>query len=155
VAKVPTHYADLANYLGDHVETEAKALGTYERLIEERQDDVVGYLISMILEDEKRHHQMFFDMRETLLAAMQWREPEGGIPRMRIKGDVDRLVEVTSELLDRELDDERELKRLSKEWSSQRGDRALWGLLVSTAQLDTKKHITILRYLLAELKKAS
>ena len=63
---VPTHYAALSSYLGEHVKAEEHALKAYQDLLIDRAEDVATYLVNMVLTDEVRHHQMFADMQGTL-----------------------------------------------------------------------------------------
>lgn len=151
---VPTHYAALSGYLGDHVKAEEHALKAYENLLKDRTDDVATYLVNMVLSDEMRHHQMFADMQGTLERSIQWRDVESYVPSARITGDVAALLATTEELLRLEKADLKELRRLRRTWARAKGDRKLWALLVRTAEMDTKKHIEVLSYLLKLLKDA-
>lgn len=144
---IPTHYSALSAYLGEHVESEEQALRSYEELLESRPNDIASYLMRMILRDEAHHHQMFADMRETLENRIHWRRSESEVPSLRITGDVEALLAATNSLLRSERADLRELRRLRRTWRRSADERRMWGLLVETAWLDTKKHIRILRYL--------
>lgn len=152
---VPTHYAALSDYLGEHVKAEAHALKAYEDLLKDRADDVATYLVNMVLSDEIRHHQMFADMQGTLERSLQLREVESFVPSARITGDVEALRATTEELLRLEKADLKELRQLRRTWARAKGDRKLWALLVRTAEMDTKKHIEVLSYLLKLLNDAA
>ena len=149
---VPTHYAALSAYLKEHVEAEEHALNAYEALLDGRPEDAASYLIRLILQDEERHHQLFLDMHETLESRMQSRKSDSPVLTPTIEGDVEALLAATEQLLRFEKQDARELRRLSRAWRRQPGERRLWALLVDTARLDTKKHILILRHLRALLR---
>lgn len=144
---VPTHYAALSEYLGDHVRAEEGALTAYEAALEGRPDDVIGYLIGMILADEARHHAIFKELQNTLESRMQLRSIEPAVPSIRVDGDVTELLRTTERLLALEQEDAKELKALRKQWAREPGERQLWALLVETAELDTEKHIRMLKYL--------
>ena len=148
---VPTHYAALSTYLGQHVEAEEQALRAYEELLANRPNDIATYLMRMILRDEAHHHQMFADMRETLENRIHWRRSESEVPSLRLTGDVDALLVATDSMLRAERADLKELRSLRRTWRRSTAERRMWGLLVETALLDTKKHIRILRYLRALL----
>ncbi|MBI4882915.1 MAG: hypothetical protein HY826_02535 [Actinobacteria bacterium] len=152
---VPTHYAALSGYLGEHVRAEAHALQAYENLLEDRADDVASYLINLVLSDEKRHHQMFADMQGTLERSIQWREVKSHVPSGHITGDLDALLATTEELLRLEKADLKSLRQLRRTWQRAKGERKLWALLVRTAEMDTKKHIHVLGYLRKLLNDAS
>ncbi len=151
---IPTHYSALSAFLGQHVEAEEQALHAYEELLANRPNDVATYLMKMILSDEAHHHQMFADMHESLENRINWRRTESEVPSLRIAGEVDALLAATDSLLRSERADVKELRRLRRTWRRSDGDRRLWGLLVETAWLDTKKHIRILRYLRSLLLEA-
>ncbi|MGI9644606.1 MAG: hypothetical protein ACR2O6_04770 [Ilumatobacteraceae bacterium] len=152
---VPTHYQALAAYLGEHVDAEEHALTAYEELLEGRPDDVVTYIVGMILADEERHHEIFGEFRDTLTSRMRWEQTERVMPSTRIDGDVTELLRTTEELLSFERMDAKELKGLRKRWERQPGERKLWALLVRTAELDTEKHIRMLEYLRDLLRDAA
>ena len=156
VLAIPTHYQALSEYLGDHLRTEEGALIAYEQLLEGRPDDIASYLIRMILRDESRHHEIFAELRNTLESSLQWRDIEPRVPSTHLSADdAEALLETTDELLKLEMEDAKELKRLRKHWEREPGERQLWALLVETAELDTKKHIRILRYLRDILREAT
>ena len=152
---VPTHYRALSAYLGEHVEAEEHALRAYEKVLEDRPDDVVRYLVGMILADEKRHHEIFRELQNTLESRMRWQEVGPAVPAPRVEGDVTELLETTERLLEFERQDARELRALRRKWERQPGERQLWALLVGTAELDTEKHIRMLRYLRDLLRDAA
>jgi rubrerythrin len=151
---IPTRYEDLSSYLGDHIEAEEHSLRSYEELVEGRGDDAVSYLVRLILADEERHHEIFTDIQATLEGRMHWRNPESHLPSLHLAGDVDALLATTVELLRLEKADFRELRRLRRAWRRKPGERGMWALLVGTAELDTKKHIRILRYVRSILRDA-
>lgn len=149
---IPDHYVELSKYLGHHLEAEAAALAAYERFVEGR-EDVVGYLVRLVLADEHRHHELFAEMRNALESSIAWRQIEPRVPSARIDAhDAAELLETTEALLDLERADAAELARLRRRWSRQGEERRLWALLVETAELDTRKHIRILEYLRERLR---
>jgi len=154
VVAVPTHYTALSSYLSEHVKAEDHALKAYEDLLRDRADDVASYLVNMILSDEKRHHQIFADMHGSLEHSMRLRDVESVVPPARITGDVAALLATTKQLLRLEKADLKELRRLRRTWARATGDRKLWAVLVRTTEMDTKKHIEVLSYLLKLLKAA-
>ena len=152
---VPTQYEDLSAYLGQHVQAEEGALNAYKAALEGRPDDVISYLVGMILEDEARHHAIFSEFQNTLESRIQLRSIEPIVPSTRIEGDLTELLGTTEQLLALERADVKELKALRKQWAREPGERRLWALLVETAELDTEKHIRILKYLRRLLRDAA
>lgn len=153
---VPTHYEALSDYLGRHVRAEQGALDAYAAVLEGRPDDVASYLIGMILADEERHHEIFLELQNSLESRIQWRDIEPSVPPLDVEREsAAALLETTEELLALEHEDAKELKALRKQWSREPGERQLWALLVETAELDTQKHIRILRFLQGLLRDAA
>ena len=108
---------------------------------------MAGYLLNIILGDEHRHHELFGDMQRNLESRIAWRDEGPQVPSRVIKSDVEALQQATKNLLRLEKADAKELRRLRRTWRKRGGERELWALLVRTAELDTKKHIEILKYL--------
>lgn len=152
---IPTQYEALSDYLGQHVQAEEGALSAYKAALEGRPDDIVSYLVGMILEDEARHHAIFSEFQNTLQSRIKWRSIEPIMPSTRVEGDVTELLETTEQLLALEQADAKELKALRKQWSREPGERRLWALLVETAEFDTEKHIRMLKYLRGLLRDAA
>lgn len=144
---VPTHYAALSEYLARHIAAEGHALTAYENVLSGRPDDVASYLVNMILDDERRHHQIFADMQGSLERSLHWRDVESFVPSTRVGGDVGALLATTEELLRLEKADLKHLRRLRRKWARAQGDRQLWAVLVRTTEMDTRKHIAVLKYL--------
>ena len=155
MADIPTEMVALSDYLGEHVAAEQEALDAYVRLVDGRPGDIVSYLVGLILEDEKRHHEVFLTMRNTLESSIHWREIEPRLPSPHVNpAGIDGILAVTDQLLEIEREDAAELKALRRSWKRHKGERQLWTLLVKTAEMDTQKHIMILRYLQTMLREA-
>ena len=152
---VPTQAVAFSNYLKSHVETERELLDEYERLAEESSDEFTGYLAKLILDDERRHHELFRELSNTVESSIHWETIEPRLPKLRSDpANRDEMLVATRRLLDAELEDRRELKQLKKHLRRTPGDRQLWALLVETAELDTQKHIRILKFIEHVLKSA-
>jgi len=138
----------MTKYLKGHLETEQGALDAYAGLIDGRQDDIIGYLVKTILADEERHHALFGEILNSLESKIGWKDIEPRVPSLRASiQDREALLATTDELLEVERDDAKELKKLRKTWGQAGGEYGLWSLLVEGAELDTEKHIRMLKYL--------
>ncbi len=148
-ATIPTHYGALASYLRNHLRAEQEALDAYQRVIDDHpDDDIISYLIRMILDDESRHHKLFTEILNSLDSKIRWEDISPRVPPQRMPiYDRDELLATTNHLLELERTDAKELKRLRKAWARDGGEFGLWAVLVKSAELDTEKHIHILRYL--------
>ena len=152
---VPTQAVAFSNYLKSHVETERELLDEYERLVEGSSDEFTRYLAKLILDDERRHHKLFRELSNTVESSIHWEAIEPRLPKLRTSpANRDEMLEATRRLLDAETEDRRELKQLKKHLRRTPGDRQLWALLVETAELDTQKHIRILKFIEHVLKSA-
>jgi len=97
---IPTHYAALASYLENHLRTEQRALDTYQRVVDDRPDDIISYLIRMILDDELRHHGLFTEILNSLESKIRWEDISPRVPTLRAPiCDHDELLATTGELL--------------------------------------------------------
>jgi len=156
VSKVPTDYVGMTKYLRGHLETEQGALEAYASLVDGRPDDIISYLIKKILADEERHHALFGEILNSLESKIGWKDVEPRVPSLRATvHDREALLATTDELLAVEREDAKELKALRKTWRQARGEYGLWSMLVEGAELDTEKHIRMLKYLRQLILEAS
>jgi hypothetical protein len=138
--------AGLLAHFRDHGVREADALVEYQALVERRPDDFVRYLAGMLLEDERRHHRLFAELANALIGEANLTRIGPDVPPMSRLGDARELREQTARLLDIEKADLDELRGLRKDLKPVR-QVTLWELLVRLAELDTWKHIAILRFI--------
>jgi len=139
--------------LGAHAAEENALLERYRRFATEASSPAVRYLVQLIVDDEERHHRVLAELAN----AVAWEggdngpteavpdlgptEPAGG---RRPQGDGG-LAEETKALLAAEVRDRRQLRRLHRQLEPYQ-DTTLWELLVELMELDTQKHIHILRF---------
>jgi hypothetical protein len=145
---VPSRLDALSDYLEGHLRTESKAIDSLAALVEGRPEDVASYLIGLILDDERRHHEIFGRIRNSLESTIQWRDIEPNVPTsLPTAADAARLLAATERLLEMEKADEVELVELRKRWEHDGAEHELWAVLVEVAELDTRKHIRLLSHL--------
>jgi len=145
----------LFDYVEDHVQTEAAILDEYQRLAEDQSGSpAFRYLARLILDDERRHHQMFEDLAESVRQMAEMRLEDEPIPPLHgLRADRERIRAVTERLLATEHADAKELKQFEKRLREVR-DTTLWALLVELMQADTAKHIKILSFIRDRAEKA-
>lgn len=132
--------------LKSHVENEGTILDSYWKLIETRPEDYVKYLLRLVVDDEQRHHQIFQEMANSLASGISWKKVGPRTP-MLTRSDEDsrtQLEQAVDHMIMAERSDEQELKRLLKDVGQFHG--TLFGLLLRTMQMDTKKHLLILSF---------
>lgn len=145
---IPSRLDALSDYLESHLRTESKAIDALAHLVEGRPDDVASYLIGLILDDERRHHEIFARIRNSLESTIQWRDIEPNVPSARPSpAEAVRLLEATEQLLAMEKADASELGELRRRWEHDGAEHELWAVLVEVAELDTRKHIRLLSHL--------
>ena len=138
----------LYDYVTEHVKTEGAMLDEYQRLAEDQSGSpAFRYVANLILADERRHHQIFNDLAESIRQMAELRLEDEPIPSLHgLRSDRERIREATDRLLAAEKADAKELTRLAKDLKEVR-KTTLWGLLVELMQADTAKHITILSFI--------
>jgi rubrerythrin len=130
--------------LREHMDSERDALTEYARLAETAPDEHVRFLMGLILEDEKRHHQLFADMADSLEREIEHRAG-GELPELRRTGDSAVLRAETKKLLDLERGDIRELRALRRDITKVE-DTRWWSVLIDIMEADNRKHIAILEF---------
>ena len=136
--------------LDQHGQEEGELLERYQRFVD---DDslpaAVRYLVSLILEDEQRHHRVLEDLANTIAWGSVEGTPEQVVPPLPVTSqDGAALRSESQALLGIELRDRAQLRRLRRRLRSY-GDVAMWELLIDLMRSDTEKHIHILRFILA------
>jgi ATP-dependent DNA ligase len=139
----PSADVELLAMLQEHAPREGQALAAYQRLIDESDDPDVQYLGRLILEDERRHHQVVKEMVAMLESFSSGAPRPTSTPGSGSRSGVE-LRAATSELLALEREDARELRRLRRAIQGA-SVPPLLSLLVELMIHDTRKHIGILR----------
>jgi len=131
-----------------HVSEEDELLAEYRRLAADTGSPDVAYLVGLIAEDEERHHRLFEELAESLRGVVEL-EPGGhGVPDIPLRREGAALRKATAELIAFERADARKLRQLRRELKPV-AETTIWPLLIETMELDTKKHILILRHIAA------
>jgi hypothetical protein len=128
-----------------HMDSERDALSNYARLAEDAPDDHIRFLVRLIVEDEKRHHQLFSQMADSLRRELEHRSP-GDLPEMRRTMDTATLRNETKHLLDLEREDIRELQDLRRQVTKVE-DTRWWSVLIDIMEADNRKHMAILEFI--------
>ena len=143
------------DYVSEHAATEGAMLEDYQRLAEDESGSpAFRYLANLILADERRHHELFNDLAESIRQMAELRLEDEPIASLHgLRSDRERIRSATERLRAAERADAKELKQLSKMLKEVR-ETTLWGLLVDLAQDDTAKHIKILSFIRDRADKA-
>ncbi len=136
---------EIYDHLGRHVETEQEVLEEYAAAAAETDSEAFKYLVSLIIDDERRHHERFAELASTLRSSVTW-DSEPAVPRLAQWGPLpERVVAASERLLAAEHADARELRELVQKLKVVK-DTTLWQLLVRLMEHDTAKHIMILEF---------
>lgn len=127
-------------------EAEREILEEYRALATGARDEWVRYLIRMVLDDEERHHRLLDEMRNHLACDVAELE-EPMVPWLTEPADRERLVATAGRFLAVEREDLRELRKL-RDALEPVADTSLLALLAELMELDTRKHIKVLEFLL-------
>jgi bacterioferritin (cytochrome b1) len=136
--------------LSDHTRNEGELLESYRRVLdEELQPPAVRYLVQLILEDEERHHRVLEELANAIVWSGFRDGPDNMVPDIPTRYSCDEPLRTqTQELLNHELKDRVQLRRLRKGLRAY-GHVAQWELLIDLMSSDTEKHIRILRFILS------
>jgi len=145
-AGASTMERELYAHFVNHVETERAVLEEYVSVAEKSESKAFRYLVNLLIEDEIRHHRIFMEIADSIKTESLTGEEDEVVPGMDLyRVDRVKTLASTTILLKNEKDDAIELKRLQRLLKDLQ-DATLWSLLVELMQLDTRKHIAILRF---------
>jgi hypothetical protein len=133
-------------HLTQHVRNERDVLEAYVAAADGTDSKAFAFVVNLLIEDERRHHILFQELADSLKHDAEFQHGDPAIPRLDFdRVDRSAVRDLTDQLVDREQEDLRELKKLQK-YIRDFKDTTLWSLLVDLMQRDTEKHIAMLRF---------
>ena len=145
---------NIYSQLKSHLSEEVSLLSEYATAAESTTSRAFAYVVGLLMEDERQHHRLMEDLISALEHDAEFRPGSPKIPYLDLDRDNRALVKASTQtLLQREREDAKSLKRLSKELRGV-ADCTLWSLLVSNMRRDTDKHISVLKFVLQRLNSA-
>ncbi len=143
-----TSATEVVRVLDRHGREEGELLSRYEQFLERTDSPVSGYLIRLVLDEERRHHRMLGELANTIAWGHLGDHGRAELPHEgSTHGAPDReLWMETRSLLRHERRDRRQLRALKRR-VRRYGDVPLWQLLIDLMRRDTEKHVTILRFI--------
>ncbi len=137
----------LYDHLTAHVENEEEIVQAYEELAGSTDSPAFAYLVRLIVDDERRHHQLLRDLAETIRTSAELVGEARPIPDLALfRADRQRIVAETERFLEWEKEDNEELERLAKDLKDVR-NTTVWELVVRLMQNDNEKHRRILEFI--------
>ena len=144
-ASVEEH--ELVELLAGHGKAEGAILERYQRFVEEGPSAASRYLVRLIIDDERRHHELLAEIANSVAWGWGGNSPVSAAPDLLPTGSPDEaFAEETAELLAHEEADRHELVRLRRRFKAYK-DTTVWTLLIELMLLDTEKHTQILKFL--------
>jgi len=141
----------MLSQLEAHEESERELLDNYRSAARQGADPGVRFLMSLILEDEERHHRLMAAMARDVKSSVLWLEDQPPLPPIENKAeDRPRLILQTELFLEIEAQNAAQLKELKKDVKQLHS--GLLELIVQGMEADTHKHIGILKYILKQLE---
>jgi rubrerythrin len=136
----------MLGFLREHVTRESALLEEYAFAAEYIESRALRYLMRILLDDEQRHHRWFHELASSLTMSASSSAGDPHVPDLDFRGfDQTAVQTLVQRMVDNEKDDARELKQLRRQLRDFE-DTTLWALLVQLMELDTEKHLRILRF---------
>ena len=140
---------ELFELLVDHIEREREILQEYQQAAQETRSKAFAYVVGLLVEDEKRHHELFRSLAQTVRSEAELMPGSPVIPYMDFdRVDSEKIRRLSLDLLRNEDEDAKELRKLHDHLQDVQ-HTTLWDLVVSLMRRDTDKHIAILEFVLA------
>ena len=137
----------LYDHVTKHGRNEGEILAEYEQLANDTESPAFAFLAQLILDDERRHHQLLDALATTIRTTAELTGEPVPIPHLGVvTADRERILASTERLLAFEEQDNRDLEVLAKELKDVR-NTTLWELVVRLMQQDNEKHRRILRFI--------
>jgi rubrerythrin len=138
---------ELYDHVTAHGKNEGEVLEGYAELAESTDSPAFAYLARLILDDERRHHQVLDDLAETIRTSAELSGEPTPIPDLALfTADRERILTETERFLALENEDNKALDRLAKDLKDVR-NTTLWELVVRLMQDDNAKHRRILEFI--------
>ncbi len=137
--------------LDAHEREEQETLKDYQAAATAAPDAGFRYLMSLVLEDEERHHRLTKAMADEVEQSLLWLRGDQALPDINpTPQDRGQLLRQTERFLRIEEDGERQLQELRHEVRELHA--GLLELIVDVMRADTEKHVHILKYIKKQLE---
>jgi rubrerythrin len=144
---------ELIARMSRHVASERAVLERYRNLARATTRDDVRYLLTMIAEEEERHHARMAQIANAIRRDFRHEIFEPAVPDLSVLPLPFKLAEETRAMLEIEQRDENEMRELAEQLSEIEGGE-IWVMLVESLIADTQKHKAILGFILEREKGA-
>jgi bacterioferritin (cytochrome b1) len=135
-----------------HERSEGQYTQRYKEIAQQCKSPLVKFLLGLIISDEERHHAVTRAMAANLEESLRWTKIEGALPGIEDISPADsELAQITEEFIRVEkqgIDAYKDLMKATKGYHA-----GLFTLLLKSMVHDSEKHIDILEFLRANLKR--
>ena len=143
----------LLQMVKSHIIAETDSLEAYGRLAEATGDPMVKEILSILMEEEERHHRTLERLSATWAADLNWTRSRGSFPTqpmeaLRQAGFIDQMKTFIKE----EESGVKDFQAAGKE--ARKGRRMMSAMMLEWMAMDGKKHVQGLQYLLRRLEGA-
>ena len=143
-------FEELLHSVERHAQEESRAIESYAALADRTSDGALRVLLELLIEDERKHHEIFLRIAARLRDDIEWTTSEGALPvaGAPVAGDpADRAF-----LLDAAREERRgagELRAFARKRADLNG--GLFSVLVESMADDSEKHARILSFAAARI----
>lgn len=134
------------SHIEAHLQRETSVVNGYEAMVGTT-TGAIAYLLNQVIADEYRHHHVLAELAKALGSATGRPGYEASeVPDPTAISEESRLqlLAETRRFIDVEKDDEKDLRQLVADLRPVK-TRTIWPLLVELMELDTEKHLRVLR----------
>ncbi len=142
----PSEIERLVEVIESHVRGEADSLAEYATFAAESDDPTTAMLMDLILDDERRHHDILRRMAARLRDDLNWTSSAGALPRPGRASRNTKLADLTRRFVEEEGTGARRLRDLSRETAYMYD--GLLSLIFDVMADDSEKHRLILKFIL-------
>jgi hypothetical protein len=143
----------LLDRLQAHDAAERAGMRGYEEAATVGPDPGVRYLMSLILEEEKRHDELLTAMANEVRRSLVWEQGERPLPSISATGEERKqLLSQAERFLEAERSGKRQLDTLQHAVHTFDRGQGILSLVVEMMAFDTQKHIAILDYIRKHLQ---
>ena len=129
-----------------HLQRETGVVSGYEAMVGTT-TGAIAYLLNQVISDEYRHHHVLTELAKAVGSATGrpgYDASEVPVPEPIEEETRQQLLAETRRFIDVENEDDKDLKQLVADLRPAKS-QTIWPLLVELMQLDTEKHIKVLR----------
>ncbi len=137
---------ELFDQLHAHEREETETLSEYQYAATKTSDAGVKFLMQLVIDDERKHHELMQAMADDVKQSLQWLADKPPLPSITATGEErERLLAQTRHFLQMEQNGVGQLEDLHSRVRDLKS--GLLELILQLMLIDTRKHVEVLRYI--------